>query len=86
MQDQIAGRPLPDLDPARLDVPFDDRAGCGVMVERLLRGSRSLIGITFVTRSGPEPPHDLTLEQALLLTVQITDAIRTAQYEDRPAT
>ncbi|GAA1545799.1 hypothetical protein GCM10009827_077370 [Dactylosporangium maewongense] len=65
--------------PTGLDVPFDDRAGCGVILERLLRGERSLIGITFVTRFGPEPAHDLTLEQAALLATQITDAIQEAR-------
>jgi hypothetical protein len=67
----------PDLpEPTGLDVPFDDRAGCGVILEHLPRGERSLIGITFVTRSGPAPAHDLTLDQATLLVTQITDAIQ----------
>ncbi|GAA3254353.1 hypothetical protein ACFO1B_51365 [Dactylosporangium siamense] len=63
-------------------VPFDDRAGCGVNVERLLGGERSLIGITFVTRSGADLPHDITLDQALHLVVQVTDAIRDARSSE----
>lgn len=70
----------PDLpEPTGLDVPFDDRAGCGVILERLLRGEHSLIGITFVTRSGTAPAHDLTLEQATLLATRIADAIQEAR-------
>lgn len=63
-------------------VPFDERAGCGVNVERLLSGERSLIGITFVTRSGADLPHDLTLDQALHLVVQVADAIRDARSSE----
>ncbi|MET7426211.1 hypothetical protein [Dactylosporangium sp. NPDC005555] len=60
-------------------VPFDDRAGCGVNVERLLSGERSLIGITFVTRSGTDLAHDITLDQALQLVGRIADAVRDAR-------
>lgn len=65
-------------------VPFDERAGCGVNVERLLSGQRTLIGITFVTRSGTDLPHDLTLDQARLLLARIADAIRDAQPSVSP--
>jgi hypothetical protein len=45
-----------DLDlpePTGLDMPFDDRAGYAMILERLPPGEHSLIGITFMTRSGP---------------------------------
>ncbi|MEV0566944.1 hypothetical protein [Dactylosporangium sp. NPDC050588] len=50
-----------------------------MILERLLRGEHSLIGITFVTRAGAEPAHDLTLEQATLLATQIADAVHEAR-------
>jgi hypothetical protein len=66
-------------------VPFDDRAGCGVNVERLLSGEHTLIGITFVTWSGPDLPHDLTLDQAQQLLAQVADAVRDARTDGSAA-
>lgn len=60
-------------------VPYDPRAGCAISIERNLTGEKSLIGLTFVTEIGQDLPHDITVAQAEVLVITVSEAIRQAR-------